>query len=74
MRYLLIKSRTEDAREQAAADPDAAIADRARSALEDQVKAARTEIDRKKAKRRLMVFLRTRAADSGPRKEEAAQD
>jgi hypothetical protein len=61
MRFLLIKSQREDARERAAADPDAAILETARAALEDQVKAAKTDVDRENAKRRLLLFVKQHA-------------
>lgn len=60
MRFLLIKSQRDDSRARAAADPDAAIMETARAALEDQVKAAETDIDRERAKRRLLIFLKER--------------
>lgn len=61
MRHLLIKSRLDDARDRAAADPDAAIVEGAQSALDDQIEAADTKLDREKATRRLVLFVRTHA-------------
>lgn len=72
MRYLLlIKSQRDEARERAAADPDGAIVESARAALVDQMEAADSEVDRKRAKRRLLLFVRTQGKAARPEKEPA---